>query len=952
MIFSTKVQVMLKREVNFIIRCIVVVLLTGTSLVVTATDKRSPITITGLKTDYRVNPLGIDNPEPRLFWQLVSSGRNQRQTAYRVLISKDPIWLAKDSADVWDSGEVISNSTIQIPIGNFPLISRTRYYWKVKIWDQDHLPSAWSEIAWWEMGLLQPTDWQAQWIRSGLNLIDTQYAKKISWPESATIQEGSQRAVRFTKPVHLSKPIKQARVYATARGLYQLNVNGIPTDELAFNPGWTDYRQRIPYQVFDVSASLKKGNNTLALELAHGWYAGSVAFYGLHQYEKDISFLLQLEITHTDLTTTIIRSDTSWNVGYSPIVANDVIHGESYDARKEQKGWDKPGFRYNFPNWTKAKNAEGPKVKLVASHGPAVTKYKEFQPESIIANANGTYTVDMGQNFAGIVRLKARGKKGTPIKMRFAEMLSEDGNLHIANLYGARQEINYVLNGNGTESFTPKFCMFGFRYIEISGYTGALTKNDITGIALTGNHQNSGSLVTSDKSVNQLISNINWSFFSNFTYVPTDCPQRIERQGWMGDAGLFAGTSVYLADMATYYSKWMQDVEDAQFEDGAYSDVSPRQLPIPGGPIGGTGGGTNIWGDAGIVIPWIMYQTYGDKQLLKKYYGSMKRWIDYCRTNSVELIRPDKLYGDWLPPSVAGTRPAPNNLVNTAYFAYATNLFAKMAAVLGKQADAEQYQGLFNAVKASFNQRFLTPNAYFKMGGKDTIPFANQTLYALGLEADLFPEEKTSLIVDRLVQDIDKHGCLTTGIAGTRYINRVLSRYGKADKAYTLLYNRNYPSWLNQVELGATSIGEHWSSFSHDWSSRNHVALGAVGEWMYQNMAGITMDESQPAFQRIIFQPDIHDSLQSVAAAYSSIRGRIRSEWKIEGRQLHITIEVPVNSTASIRLPVSHTDQVSENGKAVQQRPEIKYLKSAGGFTFYELGSGLYQFTMLWNRPR
>lgn len=906
----------------------------------------SPIRIVDMKTEYQVNPLGIAIQHPRLFWQLTTTGRNRYQTAYRILVSTDPALLDRDSCDTWDSGKVQSGHSIHIPVEGKPLTSRSRYYWKIRIWDQDHRPSAWSDVSWWEMGLLYPSDWRASWVQSGLALVDTQYFRQIIWPETAKILDGSQRAVRFAKTLTLAKPVKSARLYATARGLYELRVNGTSVDSSFMKPGWTDYRQRILYQVYDVTTSLAVGTNTLALELGHGWYAGAVAFYGMHQYGDDISFLLQLEVTFADQTTAVITSDTTWRVNYSPIVSNDVIHGERYDARLEQAGWDRPGYSYDDTGWNYARLAPGGRHKLVASNGPAVTKVGELKPVSVSMPVKGTFVVDMGQNFSGTARLQVNGREGQEVRMQFAEIRSADGRLNSGNLYGARQEATYVLKGGGIESYTPTFSIFGYRYIEVTGFPGELTVDDITGIVLSGNHVSSGMLTTSDPAVNQLIQNIQWSFLSNFSYVPTDCPQRIERQGWMGDAGLFAGTATYLADMSAYFTKWMQDISDAQFDDGAYSDVSPRQLPIAGAPVGGTGGGTNIWGDAGIIIPWTMYQAYADTRMLEVHYTSMKRWIDYCQKNSNQLIRPDKLYGDWLPPHLPDNTTAPNSLVNTAYFAYCTQLFAQMAGALGKTQDATHYHGLYTAIKDSFNRHFLTEDGYFRIGPPDTRPFANQTLYALGLIADLFPSQMTVQIVQRLVEDVEKHGSLTTGIVGTKYINSALSNFGHVAIAYRLLANRDYPSWLNQVDLGATTIGEHWDSFAHDRTSRNHVALGAVGEWMYGTMAGISTDMRAPGYKRIVLKPSPGGNFTHVNASYPSIHGLIRSEWEFVGDDLVLTMEIPVNTTAAIYLPVSNSNQVYESGRAIKDVSEIAYIGSQDGASVFEVGSGLYQFTI------
>ncbi|HZT40993.1 MAG TPA: glycoside hydrolase family 78 protein [Chthonomonadaceae bacterium] len=879
-----------------------------------------------LRCEYRTDPLGIDVAAPRLSWTLEAKPRGQMQAAYQVLVASSPGTLRHDQGDLWDSGKVASDRSVQIVYGGQPLASRQRVWWKVRVWDQQDHPSDYSAPAWWEMGLLQPADWKAQWI--GFQTV----------PD--TSQSGPAPYLRQTFAVQ--KGVRQARLYASAMGLYKAFLNGRRVGDDIFTPGWTDYHKRIQVQTYDVTDLIRSGQNAIGVILGDGWYCGNVGWTGRNHYGPMPRALVQLEITYRDGTTQTLVSDSSWKGAAGPILASDLLMGETYDARKEMPGWDRP--RFNDAGWDnvtalpRESREDFPGgVPLVAQYAPTVQQVDEIHPIGIAEHPQGAYVFDLGQNMVGWARLRVSGPAGTTVTLRFAEMLNPDGTIYTANLRRAKCTDHYTLKGQGEEVYEPSFTFHGFRYVEVTGYPGTPGLDAITGIVVHSNTPPSGTFACSNPMVNQLQHNIVWGQRGNYLEVPTDCPQRDERLGWMGDAQIFARTGTYNMDIAAFMTKWIQDVEDAQSPEGAYSDISPR---VKDDMADGAPG----WGDAGVIVPWTLYAVYDDTRLIERHYESMAKWIDYIHAANPNLLwenRRNHDFGDWLNIDA----DIPRDVMATAYFAYDAHLLAQMAQALGKADDAQKYQQLFEGIRDAFDTAFVSPDGRIK---GDT-----QTCYVLALRFDLLPENLRPLAAQHLVENIQKRdGHLSTGFIGVGYLLPTLTRTGHLDVAYRLLNNDTFPSWGYSIKHGATTIWERWDGWTEEkgfqnpgMNSFNHYSLGSVGEWLYETVAGIDLDPTQPGYKHMILHPQPGGGLTWAQATYDSLYGPITSDWKLDNGAFSWKVTVPANTTATVYVPAKDAAGVTESGHPANQAEGVKFLRMEAGFAVYAIGSGDYTFT-------
>ena len=1072
-----------------------------------------------LRCEGMSNPLGIDVVNPRLSWSLESSERAQKQAAYQIQVASRPELLERDEADLWDSGRVESDESLHIVYQGRPLTSRLVCYWRVKVWPEKGSGPATSDVATWEMGLLEKGDWSAQWIgvrtgetepltdfsanhwmwakgapargaqeayfrrklvlpdvaierawllinadslfrqytngiettrntfyvprlqwadltyflQPGENLLTIEARRKSgppagviarlivrladgqtiqldldeTWKASPVVCEGWQRPdfddsgweaavavapygrgpwkeqviegnpeppAYLRKPFVIEKEVARARLYATALGIYQLRLNGQDVTDERFSPGWTDYRRRIMVQAYDVTAKLARGENVLGAIVADGWYAGYVGMMGRHKYGGyPLGLLAQLEIEYTDGTKETVATDGTWMGSAGPLAGADLLMGEIYDARLEMPGWDAPGYQagVEVPGTLAAGRgepsgdgqearpaqsapAEGeeaarglkapglalrrwrpveilkPEVgELVAQVGPPVRVTLELKPVAITHPEPGVVIFDLGQNMVGTVQLTIRGgAPGQRVVLRYGEMLEEDGRLYTLNLRSARQTDVYICRGDEVEVFEPRFTFHGFRYVEVRGYPGEPTLDSLVGKVIHSDTPIKGSFECSHPMVNQLQSNIVWGQRGNFLSVPTDCPQRDERLGWLGDAQVFIRTACFNADTSTFFTKWMIDVEDAQRPDGAFTDVAPY--------LGFVGAGTAAWGDAGVIVPWTIYLCYGDTRIIERHYDAMRRWIRYLEEHSDHLIRPAQGYGDWL--SVGADTP--KDVIATAYFAYSTRLLSRMARAIGKEEDAAELEALFQRIKAAFNERFVSADGRIK--GE------TQTAYLLGLRMDLLSEEHRKAAVRYLVQDIEaRGGRLSTGFVGCSYLLPELTDGGELDLAYRLLLSTEFPSWGYTIEQGATTMWERWDSYKagegfqdEGMNSFNHYAFGSVGEWLYRYVAGIDVDPGAPGYKRIIVRPRPGGGITWVRARYESVRGPIAVAWRVEDDTMTLDLEIPANTTAEVHLPTSDPASVEEGGKPAATATGVREI---GGGVF-EVGSGRYEF--------
>lgn len=932
------------------------------------------------RCEYRENPRSVDEAQPRLSWRVESDQRNQRQSAWHVLVATREDLLQEGRADLWDSGKMTGDQTINILYGGKPLPSRQQCFWQVRVWDATGEPSSWGPVASWAMGL-QPEDWAAEYI----SYRDTdplhRDPNKLYTPP----------ARQYRKEFQATKQVRRATIYATALGIYELHLNGERVGNSYFAPGWTDYQQRAYYFAHDVTGKVGQGANAVGAWVAEGWYSGYLGFglltgmgvekIGRYTYGKTPAFMAQLEIEYADGTHEVVVTDKSWKVTErGPIQEADFQMGEFYDARREMPGWSKPGF--DESSWENAilasengstramfyegvnpeSAAQNPQIKgrevelgfkrppvLQAFPGVPVRATEEIPAVSVRQATNGAYIFDLGQNIAGVVRLKVKGPAGTTIQLRHGEMLYPDGRLMTENLRRARAIDHYVLKGDPRgETYTPRFTSHGFQYVEVSGYPGVPDKDVITGVVLHSDTPLVSDFTCSDPVLNRLFQNIVWTQRGNFIDLPTDCPQRDERFGWTGDAQVYVRAATYNADVAAFYTKWLRELMESQRPSGAFPGFAPH--PFQHGWDFGT-----AWADAGVICPWTIWQVYDDTRIIERCWEPMVRFLEWRKRTSKDFlgVNHGNDWGDWL--SFGGKTPL--EYIDTVYFGYSAKLMADMARAIGKDREAREYRELFQKVKSAFN------NKYVKEDGSLTVD--TQTAYALALFTDLIPASLRTRSGEILASKIRERASstdsgITTGFLGTRALLPVLSSVSQHNLAVQLIQSRKFPSWGYEVEQGATTIWERWNSYTKDngfggeqnaaMNSFSHYSFGAVCEWMFASLAGISSQE--PGFARVIISPSPSTAQQSgeverlawVKARHDSIRGRITSEWKDSDGSFELKTQIPANTTALVYLPARNVASIREGGEPLTEVKGVRALRMEGDRAVLSIGSGEYHF--------
>ena len=870
------------------------------------------------------SPIGMDVTLPRLSWQLISDKRNTMQTAYEVRVGTTANSLSSKNLE-WSSGKINSDSSVHVVYKGRSLHSGKKYYWQVRVWDNNGKVSPWSETAYWQMGLLDSNEWKAKWIESTLD------------------KDGTQRpAIHFRKEFQSSKKIQFATVYITAHGMYEAMINGKRVGDFYLTPGWTSYNKRLQYQTYNVTNLLMQGNNAIGVTVGNGWYRGYLAWNGnKNTWGNDLSLLFQLEITYSDGSKELILSDRSWKSSTGSIQDAEIYHGEIIDSRKGKTGWNNVG--YNDEDWIPVTEKSYSKSVLLATQNEPVKKHETISPVKILTTPKGERVIDFGQNLVGWVMVKIKGNAGDTIKISHAEVLDKEGNFYTENLRAAKAQSIYILKGSGEENFEPHFTFFGFRYIKIEGYRGEIKPENFTAIALYSDMQPTGTFACSNPLINQLQHNIQWGQRGNFLDVPTDCPQRDERLGWTGDAQAFSRTAAFNMNVNNFFAKWLKDVAADQLANGSVPFVIPNVKQ---------GNGATGWADVCTIIPWNMYLAYGDKRILEQQYPSMKAWVDHMTKNSKnDLWNTGYHFGDWL-----FYRPFDDNdgrsavtdkyLIAQSFYAYSTQLLINAANVLGKANDVNTYSHLLKRIKEAYLKEYVTPNGRLVSG--------TQTAYVLALNFDLLPESLRLVIAQRLVDNIKSYGTqLTTGFLGTPYLCHVLTRFGYDTIAYKLLLRDKYPSWLYPVKMGATTIWERWDGIKPDSSfenpgmnSFNHYAYGSIGDWMYRTVAGINIDENAPGYKKIIIKPHLTDSLSFASASLETYYGKVSSEWKKENGKFILNVEVPANTTATIYIPATSTDDIVENDKKIDLQNGFKLIENKDGYVVVQTGSGKHSFVV------
>ena len=1030
--------------------------------------------VSELRCENLENPSGIDSTQPRLSWILHSSGRDQLQTAYQVLVASSAKQLDADNGDLWDSGKTSSDQSIQIPYAGKTLASRTDCFWKVRVWDQDGKVSGWSEPAKWSMGLLSKADWgNAKWIGLEGKQVEkslentswiwspggepeksaipaTNYFRRVvtipagrvitsatfqytgdnegrgwidefdlgarnnphtvkfndittrlepgqtyvfgltgyhnqagqpagvvgsleidfsegppliiptderwkvsdhevpgwlktnfddsSWPAARKIGPVGMRpwgevrsaedrvlpARYLRREFSVKKKIARATVSFCGLGLSELYLNGSKIGNRVLSPAFAQYNQREFYVTYDITRNLRSGANAMGVILGNGRYYAdrSKVYAGTAQFGFP-KLLLNLHIDYTDGSSSEIVSDNSWKLTTDgPILANNDYDGEQYDARKEFPDWSKPGF--NDAQWQTAPFVPAPGGALSAEMSEPIRVTGNLQPISVKELRPGVFIFDLGQNMVGWCQLHVSGPAGTRVTLRHAETLKPDGSLYMANLRGAQQTDVYTLKGHGKETWEPRFVTHGFRYVEMTGYPGKPTPASIEGRVVNDDLPSAGDFTCSNDLLNRIYHAIVWGTRGNYRSIPTDCPQRDERHGWLGDRAEESRGETFLFDTSDLYARWLRDIADAQKPDGSVPDVAPAYWPIYSDNV--------VWPSSSVIIPEMLREQFDDTRTIATHYDSMKRWIDYMSRFLTNGIVSRDSYGDWcVPPeelhlihSLDPARNTDKTLLATAFFYHDFRLMQQYATMLGKADDARAFGEQAEKIKAAFNEKFLD---------RDRGQYSNgtQTSSVLPLAFGLVPEEFRARVFAHLVDNIENvtHGHVGTGLVGGQYLCRVLNDNGRPDLVYTIASQKDYPGWGYMIENGATTIWELWNGNTADPSmnSGNHVMLvGDYVVWLYEDLAGIKSDPQHPGFKHIFMKPTPVGDLKFVKATHESPYGLIRSEWHRNGKKFDWQIEIPANTTATVEVPAADA-------------------KAGNGRHTYVVGSGKYHFT-------
>ena len=924
------------------------------------------VTISRLRMDYLDHPVGVD-AMPQFGWVMESDGTCVMQQAYQLQIGTDAGFCEL----IYDSGKTESDESAHVDVRGVELCSCTRYYVRAKVWvtgsfaDGLEAESPWSEPASFVTALLQ-NEWEADFISA-----ETKADKTNS------------KGTYVRKTFSVEKEVKEAYICSTALGLYHLYLNGEPVGDDQMAPGWTSYHKHLCYQTCDVTAQLKQGKNAVGAHLGAGWFKGMMGFvHERNNYGDQTALLLQLVIRYTDGSVQTVVSDESWIGCNSPVTFSEIYDGERYDARLEQDDWCEPEFvpvmdesfrrltneelaalaydPLTDPLTDEQKEAQREAAaayypETTAWHGVEIVPYKkevlaaqpgcrvkingEIPAQRLFTTPQGDLVLDFGQNLTGWVRFTVRGKEGELAHIRCFETLDAAGNVYLDNLRGAKAEIRYICKDSEPVTYQEQFSFQGFRYAKLETWPGEPKAEDFVACVVHSEMEETGHFSCSNPLVNQLHHNIGWSLRDNFLDIPTDCPQRDERMGWTGDAQIFCRTSCYLRNVYPFFSKWLKDVACDQTEEGGVPHMVPDTMPFHVITDWLLGQGTHsaaAWADVAVVNPWMLYLTYGDRRILEQQFDSMKKWIDFMRAHAVDNIWNYKLqFGDWVAldaeeGSYFGATP--NDLTCTAYYAYSTGLFVKTCEALGKTGLAAEYQQLYYDIVNKFIATFLDENYVMKV--------QTQTAHIVALYFNLLPTGGIPGTVEGLKRLLEKeNGHLVTGFVGTPYFCHALSQNGCVDEAYDLLLKEDFPSWLYQVKMGATTVWEHWDGlkpdgtmWSADMNSFNHYAYGAIGEWLYRVVAGLEVDERRPGFRHCVIAPKTGGNLDYAEGSYDSVYGRVATRWEAKDGQITLTVQVPANTTATLTL----------EEKAANPQGDVVMMKNRDGLWSAELGSGVW----------
>ena len=879
--------------------------------------------------EYLDDPAGIDVPRPRFSWALRSSQRGVSQSAYQVLVATTSKKLESNIGDMWNSGQVDSEESVNVTYKGDALESGSTYYWKVKVWDQEQNVSSWSNPAMFHTGFLDEADWEAEWIGAP--------DKAISAP-------------LLRREFSAEKQVKAAHAYIAGLGYYELYVNGRKVGDHVLDPGTTEYDKRVLYETYEVNDYLRDGDNAVGVMLGNGWYRHRRT----RQYGEKPQLLMQLEVEFEDGSRTTIVSDRTWRVSSGPITSNSIWDGEVYDARLEKTGWKSPS--YDDSNWDDAVKVEAPAGELDSQAMPPIKVTKTLRPVKMAEPKEGVYVFDFGQNMTGWPRLYVDGPRGTEITMKTAEVT----NAQMAQIKGkepegvpglidpspnrsAKARDVYVLKGSeGVEVYEPRFTYHGFRYVQVEGFPGEPDMLNMDVKVVHSAVEPVGKFRCSNDLINQIHENILWGQLTNLHSMPTDCPQRDERQGWMGDAHLTAEEAIYNFDMVAFYTKWLRDIRDSQHEDGSVPDCVPYHNY--GGKVG-----TPAWQVAYPLVTWYMYRYYGDTRILQEHYSALQKWMEYMDSIAEENII-TKGRGDWVPPKLSN-RPDDGSIpiTSTGYYYRSARIMSRAASILGEFDDSERYAELAQSIKEAFNKEFLDEETYQYGQG-------SQTCNAFALYAGLVPEEAQKPVLENLVANImEENNChLTTGILGTKAVVECLMEQDRYDVLYALATQRTFPSWGYMISRGATTLWERWGGyrfFGPGMNSLNHIMFGCVDEFFYAGIAGIK--PSSPGFTRLSIKPRVLGDLTAASGSIQTLRGPVACDWEKKGNSFVAEVSIPPNTRAQVSLPKMGLSGVSvdEQGRLIWEGSSlagdvtgIARGRESEDYVTFDVGSGTYRF--------
>lgn len=846
-----------------------------------------------LKTEYLENPQGLDVPHPRLSWILAAEGRAQYQSGYQIQVADSAEWLALERGLTWDSGKVDSQRNFGIVYAGPDLTSGSRHYWRVRVWDREGHPSAWSPTAWWEMGLLNASDWKAKWIGT---------PNDINSP-------------LLRRDFKVEGKIQKATAYVYAFGFYELHLNGAKVGDCVLAPVNSNYTKVYYYDTYDVTSLVKEGGNAAGLWLGNG-YDKNYNPFG-YRWMTAKQAILQIDIELADGSSVTVVTDEHWKAADSPILANSIYNGETYDARREKLGWDK--FGYDERSWQPVKIFAAPGAAMRSRLMPPIKVLATIHPIAVHQPRPGVYVFDMGQDFAGWTRVRARGPAGTTIMMQHAEELLPDGTLNTVINRAARATDTFILKGSGLETYEPRFTYHGYRFVQVTGYPGTPKLDSVEGRVVHAALDSNGEFQSSDALLNHIQRNFEWGLKNNLMGIPTDNPTRSERTPCLMDSMMAEGAAIYNFDMNNFYAKWLADIE------GGRDDPN--------------------WSGDEIFLPLLLYRYYGNTRAIEENYENSKQLLDAFATQAAKPHAWSDSFGDWCPPMQSGYYKdcfSEGAIVNTTVYYRATLLVAQMAEILGHKSDAETYRRRAESILSDFNSHFYKAATHTYGSGV-------QVTSVMPLAFDMTPPGERAAaaraLFARLTGEDRDH--LDTGIFGTRYLFDVLMDNGYADAAFTALTQTTYPSFGDQIRMGATTTWEQWH-YLGGMETHDHAMYAGAGSTLYSRLGGIR--PAEPGYHKILIRPSFPKELTWVKCSVQTVMGKIVSNWNTQNGLVQ-EITIPPNATAVVYVRAESAEQVGESGMPATKAPGVKFLQVENGEAVFSVGSGSYRFTVRGNKP-